>query len=87
MKPLPKKIFKSKMVELYADQFPTKRILEELKSFQEQLNIPVKRRILSNNVKNLFFQKFGLPTGYVFDEQNTSLPYNNELKTQKEAML
>lgn len=64
MKPLPKQINKTKMVELYSNQMSKKSILEEIKSFQEQLSFSTKARIVHDKVKQLFFKRFGLPTGY-----------------------
>lgn len=70
MKPLPKKITKAKMVELYADQMNTKNVLTELQSFQEQLGINKRTKILCNRVKALFFKNFNLPSGYEMQENS-----------------
>lgn len=73
MKPLPKIINKSKMVELYIDQYTERDILIEIRSFQEQLSISKNKGILDNRVKKMFFERFGLPTGYEMTEE-TMIP-------------
>lgn len=69
MKPLPKQINKAKMVELYLNQMSEKSILEEIRGFQEQLGFKVRGRVLHDKVKELFFKRFGLPTGYEMTEE------------------
>jgi hypothetical protein len=73
MKPLPKKINKAKLVELYSNQMSTKKVLEEIRSFQEQCGFSIKGRLIHDKVKELFFKRFGLPTGYEMTEE-TKLP-------------
>ena len=69
MKPLPKKINKSLMIDLYANQMSTKNVLNEIRSFQEQCGFSTQTRILHERVKKLFFARFGLPTGYTMPEE------------------
>lgn len=69
MKALPKQINKAKMVELYSNQMSAKSVLEEVRSFQEQCNISIHKGILHDKVKQLFFKRFGLPTGYEMTEE------------------
>lgn len=64
MKPLPKKINKAKLVELYSNQMSTKKVLEEIQGFQEQCGFNNRGRLIHDKVKKLFFERFGLPTGY-----------------------
>lgn len=64
MKALPKKINKAKLVELYSNQMSTKKVLEEIRSFQEQCGFNHRGRLIHDKVKQLFFERFGLPTGY-----------------------
>lgn len=64
MKPLPKKITKMQMVDLYANQLSTKTVVEAIKNFQEDCNFSIQKRIIPDKVKQLFFKRFGLPTGY-----------------------
>ncbi len=70
MKPLPTQINKSKMVELYSDQLTRETVLTEIRSFQEQLNIPITKSIICNRIKGFFFKRFGLPTGYEMTDFN-----------------
>jgi hypothetical protein len=69
MKALPKQINKTKMVELYSNQMSAKSVLEELRGFQEQCEISIHKSILHDKVKQLFFKRFGLPTGYEMTEE------------------
>lgn len=70
MKKLPQKINKSMLVELYSDQYNRLFILDEIRIIQIRLNVSVNKSLLANAEKKLFFAKFGIPTGYIFTDEN-----------------
>lgn len=64
MKPLPKKIDKKLMFQIYGNQFNEKFIRAEIQSIQESFSIPITKKILDNKVTEAFFKLHGLPKGY-----------------------
>lgn len=64
MKPLPKQLTKGKIKSLYGNQYNRIFIEQEIKSFQEQLGENKRTKLITENVKQLFIKRFGLPTGY-----------------------
>lgn len=64
MKPIPKKITKKKMLELYSNDFNDRFIIEEIQSIQQSFGISVRVKVLAPLVKEAFFKLHGLPTGY-----------------------
>jgi hypothetical protein len=64
MKALPKQLTKGKIKELYGNQYNRIFIEQEIKSFQEQLGENIRTKLITEDVKKLFINRFGLPTGY-----------------------
>lgn len=64
MKALPKQLTKGKIKELYGNQYNRIFIEQEIRSFQEQLGENIRTKLITEEVKKLFINRFGLPTGY-----------------------
>ena len=64
MKALPKQLTKGKIKELYGNQYNRVFIEQEIKSFQEQLGENIRTKLITEAVKKLFINRFGLTTCY-----------------------